>query len=123
MRFHLLLQLCISLSVCTLFSQNPPTLEYDYQVVDLNSRYNITSITDMCFDSAGYLYIATKEGLMIWDNNRTRLINHNSNDDSDENNATNTQGISGAVDYTSILYTEFYPVRPRTAGVAVRYDF
>ena len=39
------------------------------------------------------------------------------------NNATNTQGISGAVDYTSILYTEFYPVRPRTAGVAVRYDF
>jgi ligand-binding sensor domain-containing protein/two-component sensor histidine kinase len=82
MRFHLLLQLCISLSVCTLFSQNPPALEYDYQVVDLNSRYNITSITDMCFDSTGYLYIATKEGLMIWDNNRTRLINHNSNDTS-----------------------------------------
>jgi iron complex outermembrane receptor protein len=39
------------------------------------------------------------------------------------NNATNARGISGGVDYTSALYTEFYPIRPRTAGVAVRYDF
>jgi iron complex outermembrane receptor protein len=39
------------------------------------------------------------------------------------NNAANTRGISGGVDYTSALYTEFYPIRPRTAGVSVRYDF
>lgn len=39
------------------------------------------------------------------------------------NNAANTRGISGAVDFTSTFYTEFYPIRPRTAGVAVRYDF
>ncbi|MFM7849826.1 MAG: TonB-dependent receptor [Rubrivivax sp.] len=39
------------------------------------------------------------------------------------NNASNTRGISGAVDFTSAYFTEFYPVRPRTTGVAVRYDF
>ena len=39
------------------------------------------------------------------------------------NNVADTRGVSGGVDYTSALYTEFYPIRPRTAGVAVRYDF
>lgn len=39
------------------------------------------------------------------------------------NNASDARGISGGVDFTSALFTEFYPIRPRTAGVAVRYDF
>jgi iron complex outermembrane recepter protein len=38
------------------------------------------------------------------------------------NNASNERGISGGFDGIT-TYTEFYPVRPRTAGVAVRYDF
>lgn len=38
------------------------------------------------------------------------------------NNATNERGISGAADYFS-TYTEFYPIRPTSAGVSVRYDF
>jgi outer membrane receptor protein involved in Fe transport len=38
------------------------------------------------------------------------------------NNAANAHGISGGLD-TFTAYTEFYPVRPRTAGVALRYDF
>jgi len=37
-------------------------------------------------------------------------------------NATNERGMSSGVDYFT-TFTEFYPVRPRTAGVAVRYDF
>ncbi len=37
-------------------------------------------------------------------------------------NATNEHGISGGVDYFT-TYTEFYPIRPRTVGVSVRYDF
>ena len=39
------------------------------------------------------------------------------------NNASDARGISGGVDFTSALFTEFYPIRPRTAGVGVRYDF
>ena len=39
------------------------------------------------------------------------------------NNASDARGISGGVDFTSALFTDFYPIRPRTAGVAVRYDF
>ncbi len=38
------------------------------------------------------------------------------------NNAANKLGTSGAVDYFT-TYTEFYPVRPRTFGVSMRYDF
>jgi iron complex outermembrane recepter protein len=38
------------------------------------------------------------------------------------NNATNERGLSGGVDYFT-TYAEFYPIRPRTAGVSVRYDF
>ena len=38
------------------------------------------------------------------------------------NNLTNERGISGGVDYFT-TYTEFYPIRPRTMGVSVRYDF
>ena len=38
------------------------------------------------------------------------------------NNATNERGISGGFD-SFTTYTEFFPVRPRTAGVSVRYDF
>lgn len=38
------------------------------------------------------------------------------------NNASNERGISGGVDYFT-TYSEFYPIRPRTSGVSVRYDF
>lgn len=38
------------------------------------------------------------------------------------NNVADSRGVSAAVDYFS-TYSEFYPVRPRTAGVSVRYDF
>lgn len=38
------------------------------------------------------------------------------------NNAANERGLSGGVDYFT-TYAEFYPIRPRTAGVSVRYDF
>lgn len=38
------------------------------------------------------------------------------------NNAANERGISGGVDYFT-TYAEFYPIRPRTAGISVRYDF
>jgi outer membrane receptor protein involved in Fe transport len=39
-------------------------------------------------------------------------------------NATNELGISGGVDFANPrTYTEFYPIRPRTMGVSVRYDF
>lgn len=38
-------------------------------------------------------------------------------------NATNTRGISSGIDWTSAYYTEFYPIRPRMGGIAVRYDF
>ena len=38
------------------------------------------------------------------------------------NNATDERGISGGFDgFTT--FAEFYPVRPQTVGVAVRYDF
>jgi outer membrane receptor protein involved in Fe transport len=39
------------------------------------------------------------------------------------NNATNARGVSAAADYFSTLYTEFYPIRPRTVGISVRHDF
>lgn len=38
------------------------------------------------------------------------------------NNLANARGISGAVDYFT-TYAEFYPIRPRNVGMAVRYDF
>ena len=38
------------------------------------------------------------------------------------NNVTDARGLSGAVDYFT-SYAEFYPIRPRTVGMAVRYDF
>jgi outer membrane receptor protein involved in Fe transport len=38
------------------------------------------------------------------------------------NNATNAKGLSSGVDFFT-TYTEFYPIRPRTVGVSVRYDF
>lgn len=37
-------------------------------------------------------------------------------------NATNQLGISSGVDFFT-TYTEFYPIRPRSMGVSVRYDF
>ena len=39
------------------------------------------------------------------------------------NNALDARGVSAAADYFATLYTEFYPIRPRTVGVSVRYDF
>ncbi len=38
------------------------------------------------------------------------------------NNLTNSRGLSSAVDYFT-TYTEFYPIRPRTIGVSLRYDY
>ena len=38
------------------------------------------------------------------------------------NNAFNARGLSSGVDYFT-TYTEFYPIRPRTVGVSLRYDF
>ena len=38
------------------------------------------------------------------------------------NNAFNARGLSSGVDFFT-TYTEFYPVRPRTIGASVRYDF
>lgn len=38
------------------------------------------------------------------------------------NNAANERGLSGGVDYFT-TYTEHYPIRPRTIGMSVRYDF
>jgi outer membrane receptor protein involved in Fe transport len=38
------------------------------------------------------------------------------------NNASNAKGLSSGVDFFT-TYAEFYPIRPRTLGVSVRYDF
>ncbi|ANH69189.1 TonB-dependent receptor [Mitsuaria sp. 7] len=38
------------------------------------------------------------------------------------NNAGNSRGLSAGVDYFT-TYTEFYPIRPRTVGVTLRYDY
>jgi outer membrane receptor protein involved in Fe transport len=39
------------------------------------------------------------------------------------NNAFDSRGVSAAADYFPPLYVEFYPIRPRNFGVAMRYDF
>ncbi|WP_158080827.1 TonB-dependent receptor [Pelomonas sp. KK5] len=38
------------------------------------------------------------------------------------NNLSNSRGLSSAVDYFT-TYTEFYPIRPRSIGVSLRYDY
>lgn len=38
------------------------------------------------------------------------------------NNAFNARGLSSGVDFPA-TYTEFYPIRPRTVGFSLRYDF
>lgn len=39
------------------------------------------------------------------------------------NNLMNSKGMSSAIDFFPPLFTEFYPIRPRTVGVSVRRDF
>ncbi|MBK7441618.1 MAG: hypothetical protein IPI65_08845 [Bacteroidetes bacterium] len=63
-----------------LHAQELPVITYPFQTIEWKNNSTITPVADLCMDEAGYLYIATKEGVLIWDGNRMRNIAHNPGD-------------------------------------------
>ena len=63
-----------------LHAQEFPVITYPFQTIEWENNSTITPVADMCLDEAGYLYIATKEGVFIWDGNRMRNIAHDPDD-------------------------------------------
>lgn len=64
----------------SIFAQEFSVITYPFQTIDWKNNSTITPVADLCLDEAGYLYIATKEGVLIWDGNRMRTIAHNPDD-------------------------------------------
>ncbi len=63
-----------------IFAQEFPELTFPYQSIEYTAQYSNSQVTDILIDSTGYLYIGTKEGLLIWDGNRFRSIENNAAD-------------------------------------------
>ena len=63
-----------------IFAQEFPELTFPFQSIEYTAQYSNSQVTDILIDSTGYLYIGTKEGLLIWDGNRFRSIENNAAD-------------------------------------------
>lgn len=60
-----------------LLAQEFPEIVLPFQTIEYTAQYSNTQVTDILIDSTGYLYVGTKEGLLIWDGNRFRSIENN----------------------------------------------